>query len=35
VEEVEAGKYDAEIEELMKASKEDLRQRYGDRDIEK
>jgi heterodisulfide reductase subunit C len=34
VEEIEAGKYDAEIEELMTASKEELRKRYAERDIE-
>ncbi|MCW3489841.1 4Fe-4S dicluster domain-containing protein [Dethiobacter alkaliphilus] len=35
VEEVESGKYEAEFEELMKASKAELRERYGSRDIEK
>ncbi len=34
VEEILAGKYDAELEELMTASKEDLRKRYAERDIE-
>lgn len=34
-EEVEAGKFDAEMEKLMKASKEELRKLYGERDIEK
>lgn len=35
VEEIEAGKFDAQIAELMKMSKEELRKLYSERDIEK
>lgn len=35
VEEIEAGKFDAKVEELMKMSREELRKLYGERDIEK
>lgn len=35
VEEIESGQFEPELQELMKATREDLRERYGSRDIEK
>ena len=35
VEEIETGQFEEELQELMKASREDLRERYGSRDVEK